>query len=60
MELVHNLCDFSDKQYIKFQERPKDIPEGETPININLIAYDDLVDQCKPGDEIEIIGIYRA
>lgn len=44
MDLVHNLCSFVDKQFIKFQERPYEIPEGETPININLVVYDDLVD----------------
>jgi DNA replicative helicase MCM subunit Mcm2 (Cdc46/Mcm family) len=25
-----------------------------------LVVYDDLVDECKPGDELEIIGIYRG
>lgn len=29
-------------------------------MNVNAIAYDDLVDECKPGDLLEIIGIYRA
>ena len=27
---------------------------------MNLVVYDDLVDDCKPGDEIEVIGIYRG
>lgn len=27
---------------------------------MNLIVYDDFVDECKPGDEIQIIGIYWA
>ncbi len=60
MEIIHNLCTFADKQFIKLQERPDEIPEGETPTNVNLIVYDDLVDECKPGDAVEIIGIYRA
>jgi len=59
-ELIHNLCMFTDKQYIKLQETPNHIPEGETPQNVNLIVYDDMVDNCKPGDKIEITGIYRA
>lgn len=25
-----------------------------------MVVYDDLVDECKPGDELEIIGIYRG
>lgn len=59
-ELVHNLCMFTDKQYVKLQETPETVPEGETPQNVSLILYDDMVDQCKPGDRIEITGIFRA
>lgn len=42
------------------QETPDTIPEGETPQNVNLIVYDDIVDNCRPGDKVEITGIYRA
>ena len=59
-ELVHNLCIFTDKQFIKMQETPDTVPEGETPQNVNLVVYDDMVDNCKPGDKVEITGIYRA
>lgn len=59
-ELVHNLCLFSDKQYIRLQETPETVPDGETPQTIMLIAYDDNVDAVKPGDKLECIGIYRA
>lgn len=50
MEIIYNLGQYADKQYVKFQERPDEIPEGETPINVDLIVFDDLVDECKPGD----------
>ena len=59
-EIIHNSCSFADKQHVKLQERPDEIPEGETPVNVNLIIYDDLVDECKPGDAVDIIGIFRA
>lgn len=59
-ELVHNLCTFTDKQFVKMQETPDTVPEGETPQNVSLIVYDDMVDGCKPGDKVEITGIYRA
>ena len=59
-ELVHNMCVFTDKQFVKMQDRPDDVKASETPINLNLIFYDDLVDSVKPGDAVEIIGIYRA
>ncbi len=39
---------------------PEYVPEGETPNSITIICYDDNVDGMKPGDRVEIIGIYRA
>jgi len=59
-ELIHNLCMFSDKQHIKMQETPEAVPEGETPQTITLNSYEDLVDYVKPGDRVEVVGIYRA
>jgi DNA replication licensing factor MCM4 len=51
---------FSDKQHVKCQETPEAVPEGETPQTIHMCAYEDLVDHVKPGDRVEIVGIYRA
>lgn len=34
--------------------------EGETPASITVIAYDENVDGFRPGDRVEMIGIYRA
>ena len=59
-EMVHNLSHFTDKQMIKLQETSDQTPEGETPIHVSLLLYDDMVDCCKPGDNIEITGIFRA
>ena len=59
-ELVHNMCLFSDKQYIRLQETPETVPDGETPQTLMMIAYDDNVDSVKPGDKLDCIGIYRA
>jgi DNA replication licensing factor MCM4 len=36
------------------------VPEGETPHNVHMCAYEDLVDYVKPGDRVEVVGIYRA
>lgn len=36
------------------------MPEGETPQTIHLCAYEDFVDEVRPGDRVEITGIYRA
>ena len=59
-ELIHNFSLFNDKQYIKIQETPDSMPEGETPVTIHLCAYDELVDFVKPGDRCEFVGIFRA
>jgi DNA replication licensing factor MCM4 len=45
---------------VKVQETPESVPEGETPQTIHLCAYEDLVDDVKPGDRVEITGIYKA
>jgi len=33
---------------------------GETPHSVNVFAFDDLVDVVKPGDRVEITGIFKA
>ena len=60
MDYIHNRCKFKDKQMIRLQETPGDIPEGETPQAITLFAFDDLVDSVRPGDNVEVTGIFRA
>ena len=60
MKIIHNRCKFENKQSVKLQETPDSIPEGETPHTINLCGYGGLVDTVKPGDRVEITGIYRA
>lgn len=42
------------------QEKPNDIPEGETPHNVTMYVYEGNVDECKPGDRVTITGTYRA
>jgi DNA replication licensing factor MCM4 len=36
LEIIHNRCAFSDKQYIRLQETPDEIPEGETPQTVSF------------------------
>jgi DNA replication licensing factor MCM4 len=59
-EIQHNLSRFTDKQYVKFQELPELVMEGETPAALTVISYDTNVDGFRPGDRVELIGIYRA
>ncbi|TFK11355.1 cyclic nucleotide-gated cation channel beta-3 [Platysternon megacephalum] len=60
MALIHNRSMFSDKQMIKLQESPEDMPAGQTPHTVVLFAHNDLVDKVQPGDRVNVTGIYRA
>jgi DNA replication licensing factor MCM4 len=60
MAIVHNRCTFADKQVLRLQETPESIPEGETPQTVTLFAYDTLVDAVKPGDRVEVTGVFRV
>ncbi|VDL63766.1 unnamed protein product [Hymenolepis diminuta] len=59
-QLQHNRCLFVDKQLIKLQEAPEDMPASQTPHTVALYAHEDLVDKVKPGDRVCVTGIYRA
>ncbi|KAL9108584.1 MAG: hypothetical protein Q9227_006670 [Pyrenula ochraceoflavens] len=60
MTIIHNRCTFADKQVIKLQETPDNVPDGQTPHSVSLCAYDELVDTCKAGDRITVTGIFRC
>lgn len=60
LSLIHNRCEFADRQVIRLQETPDVIPDGQTPHTLSLCVYDELVDICKPGDRIEATGIFRG
>ncbi len=34
--------------------------EGETPHHIQLCAFEEHVDYVRPGDRVEVVGIFRA
>lgn len=50
---------FRNYQKLTIQESPGTVPPGRIPRQLDVICLWDLVDQAKPGDEIEVIGIYR-
>ena len=51
---------FIDWQKITLQERPEELPPGQLPQNLMIHVLDDLVDQARPGDRIEVVGILKA
>jgi DNA replication licensing factor MCM4 len=59
-QLLHNRSLFIDKQQVKLQEAPDEMPAGQTPYTVLLYACADLVDAVQPGDRVTVTGIYRA
>ncbi|KAK3488934.1 cell division control protein 54 [Neurospora hispaniola] len=60
MQIIHNRCAFEDKQVIKLQETPDNVPAGQTPHSVSVCVYNELVDFCKAGDRVELTGIFKV
>lgn len=60
LETEFGLSLFKDHQRIVLQEMPESAPLGQLPRSLDLILDHDLVDQIKPGDRVQITGVYRA
>jgi hypothetical protein len=58
--LVSKTSEFIDWQSITIQEVPEDLPPGRIPRAIQGILTYDLVDTIKPGDRIQLMGIYKS
>jgi DNA replication licensing factor MCM3 len=60
LETEFGLSTYKDHQTITLQEMPERAPMGQLPRSVELILDHDLVDKVKPGDRVQITGVYRA
>ena len=49
---------YRNYQKLTLQESPGDVPAGRIPRTKEIILLHDLIDQARPGDLVEITGVY--
>ena len=50
---------YKNYQKLTLQESPGTVPPGRLPRQREVVLLWDLIDSAKPGEEVEITGIYR-
>ena len=60
LTLEYGHSKFKDNQVILLQEPPERTPVGQLPRSIEVVLEGDLVDKVKPGDRIQVNGVFKT
>jgi len=53
------LSVYKDFQKFSIQEAPESSPAGQIPRSVEVVCEGDLADKAKPGDRVQVTGVYR-
>ena len=59
LNFEYGFSKFKQFQIILVQELPERTPVGQLPRSIEIILEEDLVDKVKPGDRVEVRGVFK-
>ena len=60
LNFEYGFSKFNDYQTVLLQEPPERTPLGQLPRSVEVVLEGDLVDKVKPGDRIQVNGIFKS
>ncbi|MHA1791877.1 MAG: AAA family ATPase, partial [Promethearchaeota archaeon] len=57
--LIGKSSQFIDWQQVRIQETPEELTSGNVPRFLDCLLTNDIVDTCRPGDRITVVGVIK-